>query len=188
MKETDQRVLKTRRQLKEAFIMLVISNGFAGTTIRDITKRAGVGYRTFFRHYKDANELWQDIMGEFIDEVGMLFDPPGDAATAEANLITLFRETGRRADFFRAMFRAPDWEARFKPLIDFGRKSGKRSFPQNELPEDVVITHFVFSVLTLQKWWLDQNMQPEPEVMAQYANRLVIQPLRALAEKPLPEG
>ena len=188
MKETDLRVRKTRRQLKEAFITLVITNGFAGTTIRDITRRANIGYRTFFRHYKDVSALWQDIMNEFIDEVGMLFEPPGDEATTEANLTTLFRETGRRADFFRAMFRAPDWELRFKPLIDFGRKSGKRSFPQNELPEDVVLTHFVFSVLTLQKWWLEHNMEPEPEVMAQYANRLVVQPLRALAETPIPEG
>src|SRR5205809_797707 len=48
----DRRVRRTQQLLAEALIALTLEKGYEAVTIRDITKRADVGYATFFRHYR----------------------------------------------------------------------------------------------------------------------------------------
>src|SRR5882757_7171577 len=53
----DRRVRRTRKQLHDAFIALVIEKGYEKTTIQDILDRADVGRSTFYVHYRDKEAL-----------------------------------------------------------------------------------------------------------------------------------
>ena len=47
----------TRERLVEAAFALFSEHGFASTTVEQITRRAGVSQRTFFRHFPDKEEV-----------------------------------------------------------------------------------------------------------------------------------
>jgi AcrR family transcriptional regulator len=47
----------TRERLVEAAFALFTDHGFASTTVEQITRRAGVSQRTFFRHFPDKEEV-----------------------------------------------------------------------------------------------------------------------------------
>jgi AcrR family transcriptional regulator len=47
----------TRRRLERAALELFAEQGFAATTVPEITARAGLTTRTFFRHYADKREV-----------------------------------------------------------------------------------------------------------------------------------
>lgn len=56
-----------RERLEQAAIELFVEQGFAETTVPQITARAGLTTRTFFRHYADKREVL--FAGEEIPEM-----------------------------------------------------------------------------------------------------------------------
>ena len=53
----DRRVRRTRKLLHDAFLALVIEQGYEKTTIQDILDRADVGRSTFYVHFRDKEAL-----------------------------------------------------------------------------------------------------------------------------------
>jgi len=55
--DEDRRVRKTRRQLREALIALMLERGWDAVSVRDICQRADVGRSTFYVHFADKENL-----------------------------------------------------------------------------------------------------------------------------------
>ena len=67
----------TRERLERAALELFVEQGFAETTVPQITARAGLTTRTFFRHYADKREVF------FAGEDEVLASVAGHLATAD---------------------------------------------------------------------------------------------------------
>ena len=178
MNESDLRVQRTRRALREAFIQLVIEHGYEAVAVTDITRQAQVGHKTFYRHYRDKQDLVYAILGEMLAEGQAVLLPPTSASAAEQNTIQALRFADQYADLLRAILRSPAAEQLVQPLIAFGLAEGRRFFGGRETPEAIVAYHFVTSMLALVRWWLEQERPYPPEQMAEYINRLVIRPMQ----------
>lgn len=181
MNEDDIRVRRTQRALQQALIDLIIEHTYESVTVRSIAERAGVGTKTFYRHYQDKEALLYAILGDMLMEGQTLFLPPTSPAAAEQNTINLFRYAERYADLFRVLLRSPVAETLIQPLIDFGLAEGHRFFGGSGTPDELVAYHFVTSMLHLVRWWLEYGRpQYSPDQMAEYANRLLIRPISGL--------
>lgn len=180
MNVADQRVQKTRKQLKNSFIQLVNERGFDAVSIRDVTNHAGVGYRTYFRHYKDTRELLEDALEGFAAEVKQVLLPPDSLEMTERNVITMFRFIEKNADLFRALYRAPNFEDYVAPLEAFGRKVGRAVFIPSYIPQKILEAHFLGSMMNLQRWWVENGMPIPAEEMGRYAHDLIVRPIMAL--------
>ena len=66
---TDPRVAKTRAALAESVLALASEKPFAEVTITEIAERAGVGYASFFRHYRDKDALLADVADTLVDDI-----------------------------------------------------------------------------------------------------------------------
>jgi AcrR family transcriptional regulator len=70
-----------RERLERAAIELFVEQGFAATTVPEITARAGLTTRTFFRHFADKREVifagseHPDLAGRLIAEAPAAADP-----------------------------------------------------------------------------------------------------------------
>ena len=53
----DRRVRRSHRLMGDALLALIVEKGYDAIRIKDITDRADVAYVTFFRHFKDKDEL-----------------------------------------------------------------------------------------------------------------------------------
>ncbi len=51
------RSTRTRQAMADALVALALELGYDNYTIRALTKRANVGYATFFRHFKSLDDL-----------------------------------------------------------------------------------------------------------------------------------
>lgn len=183
MNVADQRVIRTRRQLQNSFIALVNECGFEAVSIRDVTAHAGVGYRTFFRHYKDTRELLEDALAQFIDEVTMLLVPPDSLDMMERNVITMYQYIEKNADLFRAFYRSPFFEES-DTMQSFGRKVTRNIFGNTSIPSEIVQSHFYYSMMNLQRWWVENNMPISAEKMGRYAHDLIVRPIIILSAEP----
>ncbi len=180
MNESDMRVLRTRRLLREAFINLVITQGYEAVAVTDITREAQVGHKTFYRHYRDKEDLLYTILSEIITEAQTVLLPPNYAVAAEQNTINALRFAEKYADLLQILLQSPAAEKLMEPLVAFGMVEGHRFFGGRETPETVVAYHFVSSMMSLTRWWLVQGQPYPAEEMAEYINRLLIRPLGKL--------
>ena len=69
-RETDDlRIVKTRRILQRAFIELLCEEGFNKISIATLMKRAGYSRSTFYAHYQNVWEMYEDVVRTYVDEL-----------------------------------------------------------------------------------------------------------------------
>jgi AcrR family transcriptional regulator len=56
----DRRVQKTKKQLSQALIQLILEKGYESVTVQDILDKANVGRSTFYSHYENKELLLVD--------------------------------------------------------------------------------------------------------------------------------
>ena len=189
MEHVDRRVRRTKKSLAEALIDLALEKAYDEITIQEITDRADIGYRTFFRHYSDKDELLEDVLSTEMMAMRALMAPPPPeffmdpdiqpAVLADSAII--FRHVQEHSDLYRVLLLSDrtivqpiktiairEFKANYGPLID------------TEIPFDIIAHHMVSAMIALLRWWLDNDMSFTPEEMGEYSLRLIIQPTRDL--------
>jgi TetR/AcrR family transcriptional repressor of mexJK operon len=65
-READPRVVRSRAAVVDAARMLFMEQGYAGTTMDDIARRAGLTKRTLYNNYADKETLFRLIVADVI--------------------------------------------------------------------------------------------------------------------------
>lgn len=185
MNESDLRVKRTKRLLQEAFVRLVTENNYEAITIRDITTEAQVGYQTFYRHYKNKEDLLYAMLQEVLMEFQPMVALPNSLATHEENTRLAFRFVERYATLVRFFLKSPVVNNPTHPIMNFAIAEGARSFEGvvTRIPLELVATYFANSFKTLAEWWLFKGVDCTAEEMAEYFNQLVVRPLWRLHDQ-----
>ena len=66
---TDLRVYKTRQSIKLALIELLTKINIADITVTELSLRAMINRKTFYRHYQTVDEVYTDIEKDLTEEV-----------------------------------------------------------------------------------------------------------------------
>ena len=189
MNPTDRRVRRTHKSLGDALIALSLEKDYDEITIQEITDRADIGYRTFFRHYADKDELLKDVLGSVREEMRALMSPPPleDFLNPEIqsgdlqNSAIIFQHVQENSDLYRVLIFSN--RGLVQPLKEFAIQEFSSNYApllETEVPFDLITNHIVSGMLTLLRWWLEHDMCYPAEEMGNYAFRLVIQPIREL--------
>lgn len=68
---TDLRVIKTKRVIRGALIELMSEKGISDITVSELSERAMINRKTFYRHYREISdvvtELENEILGDFAE-------------------------------------------------------------------------------------------------------------------------
>jgi AcrR family transcriptional regulator len=64
------RSLRTRKSILDAAQAVFLEKGYTGTTFKDISGRAAVGYGTMYVHFKDKEELLRTLVDDVMDQIG----------------------------------------------------------------------------------------------------------------------
>ncbi|MCA9886141.1 MAG: TetR/AcrR family transcriptional regulator, partial [Anaerolineae bacterium] len=70
----DRRVRRTRRQMRDALLDLVMEHGYESVTIQQITDKADLSRATFYLHYKEKDELLADSLEMLFDDLAESLD------------------------------------------------------------------------------------------------------------------
>jgi AcrR family transcriptional regulator len=175
MEKIDRRVRKTQQALSDALVTLILEKGYDAITIKDITERADVAHATFYRHYRDKDELLRQRLGEIIGEIETLTREP-TLQDAEGYLI--FKHAQENSSLYRILLSSQGTLEVRKWLKDRMAANTLRTckplFQSNSLiPPQVAAHHIAGSLLLLIEWWLDQDMPYPPHQMAKIFERLI---------------
>ncbi len=177
MPKTDRRILRTRRHLGMALLSLIEEKGYDAVTIREITERADIAYATFFRHYESKTALLMEQMEKILQEIeSRASHHQEDYFISEGKL--LFEHFQSNQTLYRNMLKSMEVLESLKQMIIRNIAPHMLEvynyYEKPELPFDLLVNHSVSSLLSLLRWWLENDMPHSIEEMAHFYQLLVI--------------
>lgn len=185
----DRRVTRTHKLLGAALIDLALEKGYEDVSIQDVTDRADIGYRTFFRHFASKDELLLAVAQSTMDEFEPLVGFPEPAVAFQESV----EET---ADRFRRLFEFVESRERItrvlllergsrqflQPVLDHARQKAHQQFQISAeklpMPLDMMMNHIATSSLSLIRWWLENDKPYTPQEMGVHMTNIIMLPSR----------
>lgn len=172
-KKEDRRVQRTRQLLREALISLILEQRYETITVQDILDRANVGRSTFYAHFPDKEalllssfyELGQDLHAHIIEEVEQLKEAEG------ISCLHLFRHAESNYPLYKAMMGGKGIDVVVETGTEYMQiylqEQIKPLTGNNEpqVPMLVLIKYLTGALMSLLRWWLDNDMPHSPEKM-----------------------
>mgnify|MGYP001569019731 FL=1 len=190
-RKTDRRSERTRQLLSDALIALMLEKQYDLIVVQDVIDRANVGRSTFYAHYQDKDDL---LVSNFERVLAMLTVPHidrGDADTARLLPVAgLFQHVQDHRRLYEALLWGRGIELVFKKGQTYlsqkieeqitARPPHKHDLP---VPLPILSNYLAGTLLTLLKWWLDNNMPYTPQRMDEIFQQLVMPGVREVLQR-----
>lgn len=174
MNHLDPRVARSRKKLGDALVSLTLEDGFENLSITAVLKRSNVGRATFYRHFRNLDELLTYTLQTTMQELAEVLR---QEETMYDETVALFRFVRERQDRFRLYVDLPDSHPVREILkaeaikIVIKRWEARSTSP---VPMDVSVNHLVESSYTFIRWHLNHVNDYTPEQAADFYNDLIV--------------
>jgi AcrR family transcriptional regulator len=161
---------------KEALISLLEENhDKSKLTVQSIADRAELNRATFYLHYRDIEDLTEQIIEEVLEEMVHTITPlpsTGNRASG-SRLISFLDHIHQNAGLYHVMLENKDFRKRvFAILLEIvslwgeDRRAKGRSF---KVPNEIIVS----STLGIVSWWLEEGMPYSSRYLAKQIVRMV---------------
>lgn len=110
MNKNDLRVLKTKQGLQQALLEILKFRTLDQISITELCKRARVNRGTFYLHYSQVGDLFEEYFQELIADLEISYQEPYlhvitlDARNLDPHSIRIFHHVKKYEDFYRIVF------------------------------------------------------------------------------------
>lgn len=164
----DLRVKKTRRGLQAALIRLILRKGYDSISIQDIAEEAETARITFYRHYRDKEELLTDCLNGLYEELIEKTERVSKEGLLRgySPVQVLYEHIEEQETLYRILFSSRGTHTVIERLrhhvaltgLDNLQRSGNT--PPN-IPLDIIAYHAASAQIGLAIWWLEHG-KPYP--------------------------
>ena len=173
-------MVRTRAALCDALLGLIEEKPFDQITVREITRTAGVGYATFFRHYPDKESLLNDLAAGQISQLLERTVPVLFTTDSQAAALALCGFVEAHHTLWSALLIGGAAGVMRDEIIRQCRRiASAHPNPDTWLPGDLRIFYAAGGTIDVLSWWLDQKPRLPVERIAEILDRLVIAPTLA---------
>jgi AcrR family transcriptional regulator len=181
--EPDRRVRKTRQQLRDALISLILERGWDEVSIQEICSRADVGRSTFYVHFADKEELLLTGLEELHQGLDLqrmqgkgdfaFVDGPVEHAKDKARLLRAI--IGKRS--------SPNIQRRFREVVMQLVQAELTEFELEEKQTRAIITYIGGGFAELLTTWLDRPSSLDVNSLAATFHELANNTLSSFSAK-----
>ena len=180
---SDLRVIKTRRTIRETLIVLMGEKELADITVSELSARAMINRKTFYRHYKTVadvvTELENEILAEFSDILRSSNNSVLDAGVVLRDIGELIV---KRRELFDLMKLNPDVfnNGRIKAMLRRALEVSLRNIGalKDEATIGAVSEFMVSGVLALYADWFDHGCTGDLAFLTDISVKVVTEGLR----------
>lgn len=187
-KPLDARVRRTRNSLRDALIILSLEMDYTSITIRDITTEADVGYATFFRHYRDKNQLLRDVLDFALEGMFDYIHPALETQEFGSVGRLLFEYIADDPELYvvllRNRFRLQLLERAVSECFTLFAAIGI-SLDEEDQKLKLAFHHMGASIIALIEWWLSTNMEQSAAEIGEFFHTVVAKPVQEFIDLQL---
>jgi AcrR family transcriptional regulator len=177
----ERRVARTKAAIEDAFVHLVLEQGYERVAVEDIADRADLARATFYAHYPNkeavllsvSNRLTEDLMQRIAYQGGPWNEVRRDA------IQTAFKHAAENPDLYRACLSdARTRQAYLSILSRYAEQNFRDRLQaldrQPRVPVPVMARGFVGATLAILEAWLAGELQGDIEELASMALDLLV--------------
>jgi AcrR family transcriptional regulator len=179
--QQDRRIRKTRRAVEDAVINLINRMELEEITVGDITDEADIHRTTFYKHYRDKDDLVDQLLiraaAELTDLCKFHIEHQGPIVPSEAppSLVTVFELIEERKDFYRHLF-GPNAPALFVERFRIGNEANaveifqhrSESIPAPDVPASLRARSAAVIIYAAVSWWIENGLATPARAMADW--------------------
>ena len=178
----DRRIRRTRRQLSDAMLALLVEQDYESITVQEITARADLNRATFYHHFTHKDELLAAALEDRFDELVASFGelPTGKALWGDRTpeLLT-FRHVAEHAALYKVLLGNRGMGHVIHRIINYIARFTQHKLltacpphPTAAIPDVVIAQHIAGSLFALISWWVTNNLPYTPEEMTEMSHTL----------------
>jgi len=173
--QNDLRVIKTRQGLRDAFLRLLLEKGYDVISIQDIATEAQAARVTFYRHYKNKEELLIDCIDMIYEELAGHIKQVSkeDYQQGYSPMLVFYRQLHEDGKIYRLLSTSRGGQFLVNRLIKlFAERiqifiEGRVPAEQLQVPSEIIAHHMASAFVGLANWWIENDQPYSPEYMAQ---------------------
>ena len=162
---TDLRIIKTRRTIRNALVDLMSEKELSAVTISELSARAEINRKTFYRHYRTISDVVAELENEILSEFSEIIKTGNDSLL---NIGAVFRDISalveRRRDFFvrlmtynHDLFNNGKIKAMLRKTLSVSLRKAGAAMGEQSIK---AVSEFLISgVLALYADWFDNNCE-----------------------------
>lgn len=168
----DRRQKKTRDAIFRALRKLLEQKQYSSITVQEIIDEADIGRSTFYAHFETKDDLLRSLCSDIFHHVFTDLLPQEedarDCKNLELKLGHILYHLKENEVNIRGII-AADGDGLF---MEYFKQYLATLFTRytmvfsRDVPEDFLIRHLVGSFAETVKWWVEQDMIPDPETAA----------------------
>ena len=180
-KGSDRRIQRTRRRLSGALVELVKEKRFDDITVQNVIERAEVGRATFYSHFRDKEDLFEQQWKQFSERLAQQMDWDIAGKDSFVPVASFFQHLQEVQPFYLGLVRSGKIDAMFKRGIEYLTHHIETALNQRlklaprpvGVPIPILSNYLASEFFALLKWWLDAGMPYTPESMDKIFHRLI---------------
>lgn len=180
---SDLRVIKTRRTIRETLIALMGEKELSDITVSELSARAMINRKTFYRHYRTVADVVTELENEILSEFSDILRSNNNSVL-DAGVV--FRDIGelivRRRELFDLMKLNPDVfnNGRIKAMLRRALEVSLRNIGalKDEATISAVSEFMVSGVLALYADWFDSGCTGDLAFLTDISVKMVTEGLR----------
>lgn len=107
----DARVVRTRQGIKDALLEMLDERRLADVSVADIARAAGVSRTTFYAHYRNLAEVYEELVADFFKDIQTLPEHMSCVTCRGDSRVVPFCEKVRHAGPFEGVVSDPAFSA-----------------------------------------------------------------------------
>lgn len=167
--KADRRTIYTQNVIKEALLKLLDNQSLKKITVKEICLEADINRATFYRHYTDIYNLYEEICKEIISKVY----PLEENTFFSYQLLEIIKENqGFYKEFFHAHINSPHFKKIIKNIFDDQNNIAKRRKDYDPKDFKYVFDFHIYGVTGLLKEWVDSGCQESIDEIYEVINKI----------------
>ena len=172
----NQRVRLTKRMLEQALVCLLEAKPLADVEVAELCRAAGINRTTFYSHYGNPTDLFDEICGRAYAEIeDLLAQASGESPLPLARRVEIICTYLRaHARLFRAIFSSsaeiPAWAEAFFDIPDGTNATGNDLLADyDEQTRRLLHTYLTHGTYSLVRQWLLEDSSKTPHELGELA-------------------
>lgn len=167
MPNTDLRIVKTKQNIRQAFLSLMKEKSYESITVKEIADRACVNRKTFYFHYETKNALYNEIAKEITAVISpdeLLNDIQKTSKEGQRQIISHFLIELKKIKEICTVFlndvSNPEFNNIFKIKLSntlLSRKNIQKKLDSPYITADFLIDSYYDVFRNVLKLWLDMD-------------------------------
>jgi AcrR family transcriptional regulator len=181
----DRRVRKTRQQLRDALISLILERGWDAISVQEVCARADVGRSTFYVHFADKEELLLTGLEELHQGLDLQrTSAQGDFAFVDG-LVEHAKEKARLLRAIVGKRSSPSIQRRFREVVMqlVQAELGELDLDLDEKQQRAVVSFIGAGLAELVTSWLDRPSSLDIDSLAAIGRQLANNTVGSFAAK-----